>query len=141
MVKTACKLSLEKDGEMADRVLLYFGNEYKAKLDAMDASKFENPGLNFFTVSEDNYALAIDRRPWVDEKEYKIPLYILSPAGVEYTIKVPDFDLSSGRKVFLIDRLTSTKTEIKAGMEYKFKVPKIRNRKDTDLILYLELMW
>jgi CshA-type fibril repeat protein len=136
------QLSLTTQGHEADRVLLYFDEDAYAIVDRRDATKFANPAINFFTVSEDNYALAIDRRPWVDDNEYKIPLFILSPAGAEYILKIPDFDLEIGRKLFLVDRMNLSRTEIKAGMEYTFKVtddPKSKGHR-FDIVMGIEVI-
>jgi len=115
------QLAIGVNGKQTDRVLVYFDQETKAKVDNMDATKFENPSVNFFTVSEDDYALAIDRRPWVENKEYRIPVYILSPA-VKYTLTVPDFDLDAGRVLQLHDRHLDKLITLEKGASYEFEV-------------------
>ncbi len=115
------QLAIDINGEQIDRVLVYFDEETDAKVDIMDATKFENPLINFFTVSEDDYAMAIDRRPWVDGEEYRIPLHILSPA-VNYTLTVPDFDLKAGRVVQLYDRHLDKTITLEKGATYAFEV-------------------
>ncbi len=115
------QLAIDIDGQEVDRVLVYFDDETDAKVDIMDATKFENPSVNFFTVSEDDYAMAIDRRPWVDEEEYRIPLHILSPA-VKFTLTVPDFDMESGRTLQLYDRHLDELITLEKGATYEFEV-------------------
>ena len=115
------QLAIDVNGEQIDRVLVYFDEETNAKVDHMDATKFENPSVNFFTVSEDDYAMAIDRRPWVDEEEYRIPLHILSPA-VKFTLTVPDFDMESGRTLQLYDRHLDELITLEKGATYEFEV-------------------
>jgi len=115
------QLAIDVNGEQIDRVLVYFDKDTKAKVDNMDATKFENPAVNFFTVSEDDYAMAIDRRPWVAEEEYRIPLHILSPAE-KYTLTVPDFDLDAGRVLQLHDRHLDKLITLEKGTTYEFEV-------------------
>jgi len=115
------QLAIDVNGEQIDRVLVYFDAEANAKVDNMDATKFENPAVNFFTVSEDDFAMAIDRRPWVEDEEYRIPLHILSPA-VKYTLKVPDFDLDAGRVLQLHDRHLDKLITLEKGTTYEFEV-------------------
>ncbi|MFC2186651.1 Ig-like domain-containing protein [Fulvivirgaceae bacterium LMO-SS25] len=115
------QLAIDIDGQEVDRVLVYFDDETDAKVDIMDATKFENPSVNFFTVSADDYAMAIDRRPWVDEEEYRIPLHILSPA-VKFTLTVPDFDMESGRTLQLYDRHLDELITLEKGATYEFEV-------------------
>jgi len=115
------QLAIDINGEQIDRVLVYFDDATKAKVDNMDATKFENPAVNFFTVSEDDYAMAIDRRPWVAEEEYRIPLHILSPAE-KYTLTVPDFDLDAGRVLQLHDRHLDKLITLEKGTTYEFEV-------------------
>lgn len=115
------QLAIHINGEMVDRVLMFFDENTSGKVDIMDATKFENPLINFFTVSEDDYAMAIDRRPWVAEGEYRIPLHILSPA-VKYTLTVPDFDMESGRELHLYDRHLDKLIRLAKGATYEFEV-------------------
>ena len=139
--ENSLQLAINVNGEQIDRVLVYFDEETNAKVDNMDATKFENPAVNFFTVSEDDYAMAIDRRPWVEEEEYRIPLHILSPA-IQYTLTVPDFDLASGRTMQLYDRHLDKLITLEKGATYEFTVTEEQATKGHrfDLVMGVEVV-
>jgi hypothetical protein len=101
------QLQLSVDGVFIDRILLFMNERSSPVLEKDDAAKMANPAINFFTVSEDDYALAIDRRPYTEQEGInRIPLHILAPAFKGYTLTLPDFHLEEGRTVRLYDRFT-----------------------------------
>lgn len=113
------QLEVKINEELIDRVLLFFTDDAEARLEARDAGKFENPLINFFTLSEDGYALAIDRRPWADN--FRIPLHILSPA-TSFTLEVPDLDIPADQQAYLHDRYLDEMTLLERGTSYTFNI-------------------
>jgi hypothetical protein len=77
-----------------DRVIVMFKEEAEGVLEYWDGTKMANDDMNFFTVSKDDWALAVDSRKW--EEGDRFPLHILAPNG-NFKVTVPDFDLEAGR--------------------------------------------
>jgi hypothetical protein len=121
------QLVLSSEGDWWDRSLLFFNNESKGDSRVQeDATKLANPEVNFFTVSADNYAMAIDSRPYRDSKgingnENRIALHLLSPSRT-YTLSVPDFDLEAGQTLRLYDRYTEKYVDLNKNTSYSFEV-------------------
>jgi hypothetical protein len=137
------QLQLTDGEEYLDRVLLFLNAANKSGLELEDAPKMANPAINFFTVSEDDYALAIDRRPYTEQEgSNRIPLHILAPAFKGYTLTLPDFHLEEGRTLRLYDRFTEEYITLAKGLSYDFNVtadPKSKGHR-FDLVMGVEVI-
>jgi hypothetical protein len=102
-----------------DRVIVYFKEESESGKDYWDGDKMANDDLNFFTVSADDWALAVDSRPWEEGKRY--PLHLLAPEGT-FTLSVPDYAMDAGRQVSIYDRFTEQTYELAKGESFTFQV-------------------
>ena len=140
---------LSSQGEWWDRSLIFFdGNTTNTSQDKEDATKMANPEVNFFTVSADDYAMAIDARPYqeatgaeTETNNNRIPLHILSPARA-YTLSLPDFDIEEGRTLRLYDRFTEKYITLQKGTSYDFTVtadPKSKGHR-FDIVMGIEVI-
>jgi hypothetical protein len=137
------QLQLSVDGVFIDRILLFMNERSSPVLEKDDAAKMANPAINFFTVSEDDYALAIDCRPYTEQEgSNRIPLHILAPAFKGYTLTLPDLDLEKGRTVRLYDRFTEKYITLDKNTNYIFEVtadPKSKGHR-FDLVMGVEVI-
>jgi hypothetical protein len=137
------QIQLTDGEEYLDRVLLFLNAANKGGLELEDAPKMANPAINFFTVSEDDWALAIDRRPYNEQEgSNRIPLHILAPAYKGYTLSLPDFDLESNNTLRLYDRFTDTYHELNQDFRYSFEVtgdPRSRGHR-FDIVMGVEVV-
>jgi hypothetical protein len=81
------QLSISEGENDLDRVIVYFKEDSESQKDYWDGEKMANDDMNFFTVSSDDWALAVDSRPWEEGGRY--PLHILAPEGT-FTLSVPE---------------------------------------------------
>jgi len=137
------QLVLSSGGDWWDRSLVFFdGNTINTSQDKEDATKMANPEVNFFTVSADDFAMAIDSRPYQETKDQNtIPLHILSPARA-YTLSLPDFDMEEGRTLRLYDRFTEKFISLQKGTSYDFEVtadPKSKGHR-FDIVMGIEVI-
>lgn len=134
------QLALYSGDSWIDRTLVFFREEANAGMDRLDGTKMANPRVNFFTVSEDDWALSIDTRPYVGEAS-RIPLHILSPA-MTYTMKVEDFDMNSGQDLYLHDRFLDKRVKLERNMEYSFQVTSDPNSRGHrfDIVMGVEVV-
>jgi hypothetical protein len=114
------QLALYSNGSWIDRTLVFFREEAQGTMDRLDGTKMANPRVNFFTVSEDDWALSIDTRPYSDEAS-RIPLHIQSPT-MTYSMKVEDFAMDGGKDLYLYDRFLDKRVKLERNMEYSFEV-------------------
>jgi uncharacterized delta-60 repeat protein len=116
------QLQLSVNGTFFDRVLVFMDESQNANRNEQDAAKLANPAVNFFTVSDDNWALAIDRRSYsTKEGENRIPLHILAP-NFNYTLSLPDFDMEEGISLRLYDRFKDEYIKLDKNTSYTFEV-------------------
>jgi len=87
----------------------------------VDAPKFYNPGLDFFTLSADSERQSIDVRPYNDGASVKLGLTAYNRYN-KYVIRTGDFDIPAGTKLYLHDKYLNNKEELKPGFEYWFDV-------------------
>jgi hypothetical protein len=136
------QIQLSDGEEYLDRVLLFLNAANKAGLELEDAPKMANPAINFFTVSNDNWALAIDRRAYSSkEGENRIPLHILAP-NFKYTLSLPDFDMEEGISLRLYDRFKDEYINLNQNTSYNFEVtadPKSKGHR-FDLVMGVEVI-
>jgi surface protein len=123
-----------------DRALVFIREEANAGMDRLDGTKMANPRVNFFTVSEDDWALSIDTRPYVGEAS-RIPLHILSPA-MTYTMKVEDFDMNAGQDLYLHNRFLDKRVKLERNMAYNFQVTSDPNSRGHrfDIVMGVEVV-
>ncbi len=141
------QMVLSSEGEWWDRSLVFFNAAgANTSQDAEDATKLANPEVNLFTVSADDFAMAIDARPYqesegVETNINRIPLHILSPARA-YTLSLPDFDLEEGRTLRLYDRFTEEYITLAKGTTYDFEVtddPRTKGHR-FDIVMGIEVI-
>ncbi|MFZ6665685.1 T9SS type A sorting domain-containing protein [Peijinzhouia sedimentorum] len=141
------QLVLSSEDEWWDRSLVFFKEDgVNTSQDREDASKLANPEVNLFTVSSDDFAMAIDARPYqeaegVETNTNHIPLHILSPARA-YTLSLPDFDLEEGRTLRLYDRFTEEYITLAKGTTYGFEVTEDPSTKGHrfDIVMGIEVI-
>ncbi|MFC2188155.1 T9SS type A sorting domain-containing protein [Fulvivirgaceae bacterium LMO-SS25] len=140
------QLSLSSSEDEWDRVLVFFDESTTSTVEQTDGTKLVNPEVNLFTVSEDDFALSIDSRPYqeaegVETNTNRIPLHILSPARA-YTLSLPDFDLEEGRTLRLYDRFTEEYITLQKGTTYDFEVtddPRTKGHR-FDIVMGIEVI-
>ncbi len=101
-----------------DRLVINFDSLGMAVQDSFDMEKLINPDLDFFSISDDGTDLSIDVRQFEDGKV--IPLGLTVYDDMELAIKVPEFSVPPGAKVYLHDKFLNKTEEISAGYEYWF---------------------
>ncbi|MCB0695869.1 MAG: T9SS type A sorting domain-containing protein [Chitinophagaceae bacterium] len=105
-----------------DELLISFDDNASSDYELLvDAVKFYNPGLDFFTLSSDSQRQALDVRPYADSSSIKLGLTAYNRYN-KYVIRSGDFDIPAGTKLYLHDKYLNKKEEIKAGFEYWFDV-------------------
>ncbi|MFC2186461.1 T9SS type A sorting domain-containing protein [Fulvivirgaceae bacterium LMO-SS25] len=136
------QLIVEADNDFVDRVLVFMDDSYTKAKDLADAPKLANPVVNFYTVSADDWALAIDRRGYQEaEGENRIPLHLQAP-NYSYTLSLPDFDLEEGRTLRLYDRFTEEYITLQKGTTYDFEVtddPRTKGHR-FDIVMGIEVI-
>jgi len=119
------QLRLEQNGDFYDRIIVLFDKANSTKgTDWNDADKLVNPDANLATVNTDNKQLSIDARPY--DNSLNIPLYLNISQPVigngKFNFTLPDFDLTSGRNLYLFDKLNNSYTLLTKGASYPFEV-------------------
>lgn len=104
-----------------DRLLINLNNNSMALQDKQDAIKLYNPGLDFYTISDDQVRLAVDVRPYTAGKSIPLGLTAYNRYN-KYVIKTGIFNVPKGVKLYLHDKYLNTQQELKAGFEYWFDV-------------------
>ncbi len=106
-----------------DILNIHFDNNASANEDLkQDALKLSFGDFSFYSVTDDNKQLAIDARPFSDEKA--IPLGISSNYLQNFIIRIEQSSVPVGKRLFLHDKLTNNYTEVATGNEYKFSITK-----------------
>lgn len=101
-----------------DRLVINFDSAGMAVQDTFDMEKLVNPDLDFFSISDDGTDLSIDVRQFEGDKT--IPLGLTVYEEMRLVIKVPEFSVPAGAKVYLHDKFLNKTEEISAGYEYWF---------------------
>lgn len=115
------ELTISDSNTKWDRLLINLnGNGVEVK-DQLDAVKLYNPSLDFFTISTDDVRLAVDVRPYVDNKSILLGLTAYNLYN-KYVIRTGEFNIPAGAKLILHDKYLNKKEELKAGFEYWFEV-------------------
>lgn len=118
--KYVVELSIEDNSIFWDRLLIEFDSSANVKQDNDDMVKFYNPDLDFYTLMDDSTRLSVDQRPY--EYGKVIPLGMAAYDTHRLAIKVPQYNVPDGAKLYLYDKLLDKSEELKAGMEYWFDV-------------------
>ena len=81
-----------------------------------------NPDLNFYSWSADHKPLAIDERPFGNDKV--IPLGITSNYKQHFILRADELNLPDGGQVYLHDKYLGTYTLLTQGAKYGFDITK-----------------
>jgi hypothetical protein len=105
-----------------DMLSVKFTDEATDEEDNVDAGKPVNPDLNFYSWSSNHHPLAVDLRPFSNDKV--IPLGLTSNYNQHFIIRVDNYHVPDGGQVYLHDKLLGTYTLLNQGTEYGFDVTK-----------------
>lgn len=115
------ELRVEDSSIFWDRLLISFDSAGMAVEDSLDMVKLHNPDVDFYTLSDDNAPLAIDVRNYEDGKAIKLGI-LTNEQKYKYVLKVPQFRIPEGTKLYLHDKFLNKTEELKEGFEYWFDV-------------------
>lgn len=116
------EISIEDNDLFWDRILIEFDSSAKHTQDSKDMLKFYNPDLDVYTLMDDSTRISIDARPFEDGKV--IPMGIVAYETMELAIRVPQFNVPEGAKLYLHDKYLNKVQEITEGFEYWFDITK-----------------
>jgi hypothetical protein len=106
-----------------DMMQLSFNDEAASALDNdFDALKPMGPEFNFYSISADDRALAIDGRMFDAQK--RIPLGIKSNYQQKFILKASAVRTPDNREVYLHDKYLNVYHHLAEGSEYAFEVTK-----------------
>lgn len=115
------ELKIEDDNNYYwDRLMLLFDSTRYDFKDSYDAIKWTNPEVNFYTFSSENIKLAIDARPYAENKRIKTGL--TTPYQKTYYIRVVQHAMPTGTCLCLRDNYKDTTVTLSTGMKYYFTV-------------------
>ncbi|MCB9047155.1 MAG: T9SS type A sorting domain-containing protein [Chitinophagales bacterium] len=125
------ELKIEDSTTFWDRLTLSFDSTGMAVEDSLDMVKLHNPDVDFYTLSDDNVLLSIDTRPFEDNKVIRLGM---DPGMTDHSfaLKVPQFNIPVGTKLYLYDKFTGKTEELKEGFEYWFDVTSDTNSYGAD---------
>ncbi len=103
-----------------DKLQFFFHDQAQNTYENLDAVKFTNPDVNFYSFSTNNHTLSIDSRPFENNKT--IPLGFKTTLKKDYTFSFDNLKLPEGYKLFLKDYYLNKNTEIVHGSKYDFSV-------------------
>lgn len=115
------ELKIEDNDTKWDRLLINFDTEGMHVEDTLDMVKLNNPDVDFYTISDDKVELAIDVRPYQDGKTILLGM-IPGVPDQSFALRVPQFNVPEGAKLFLHDKYKNKTEELKEGFEYWFDV-------------------
>jgi len=104
-----------------DRLLINFDTAGMAVEDSLDMVKMNNPEVDFYTISDDKVDLSIDVRPFEDGKTILLGM-IPGVPDQRFALRVPQFNIPEGAKLYLHDKYLNKTEELKEGFEYWFDV-------------------
>lgn len=114
------ELSIEDSNIHWDVLSFRFNDQAQASNEYYDAIKLNNPGLDFFTYSSDDKALAIDSRPYVDGAV--IPLGLTAYDQQKFVVRAKEFNIPAGTKVYFHDKYLNKTILMDGNFEYWFDV-------------------
>jgi hypothetical protein len=113
------ELQLNKDGNYQDKLFVRLdASGTDAGNERMDLAKLNNDVTNIYTIAPDKARLAVDTRKVIDAS---IPVGITSTVG-NYTFTVADNNLPNADNLYLLDKVTNTKTILIPGATYSFAI-------------------
>lgn len=114
------ELRLETDSVFWDRLLLLAIDSARSNADKLDAEKFFNPEINFYSLSRDQKKLSIDARPINNESN--IPLGLQTNAGGAFSLSVAKLLLPSSNTLQLHDKYLNRWMKLEKDSSYNFTV-------------------
>lgn len=115
------ELIVEDQDHYWDKLYIQYDDSLgMAVQDTFDFVQLVNPDFDFYTYSADGQPLTADTRPYVDNEV--IAVGINAYEDMSTTIKVGNFDVPAGVKLYLTDKYLNKKEEIVPGMEYDFDI-------------------
>lgn len=103
-----------------DGLIVDFDSAGMTVQDTFDMVKLNNPDVDFYTMSSDNQALAIDTRPFEDKKS--ITIGFMPYMDNRFALNVPLMEVPAGTKLYLYDRYLNKTEEMTTGFTYWFDV-------------------
>ena len=108
---------------MWDGLMFQFSDEATTAEDNdFDAVKAQGPDFNFYSISSDDKKLAIDGRPF--EQDRVIPLGVSSNYEQTFIIKAQQVHRTQGGTLYLRDKMLNQYVALQEGSEYRFQITK-----------------
>ncbi len=112
------ELRLETDSIFWDRILLLAIDSAKTNVDKIDAEKFRNSDVNFYSISRDQKMLSIDARPINNESKIALGLQTNSPK--QFNLRVAKISLPVTNTLLLHDRHLDRWIKLEKDSSYPF---------------------
>jgi hypothetical protein len=112
------ELRLETDTIFWDRILLLAIDSAKTGFDKNDAEKFDNPDVNFYSLSREQRKLSTDARPISNEST--IRLGIQADEAGAFSIRVVKAALPASNQLMLHDRYLNKWMQLEKDSSYSF---------------------
>lgn len=112
------ELRLETDSIFRDRVLLLSVDSAKTGFDKNDAEKFDNPDINFYSLSEEQKKLSTDARPLDNTSATKLGLQTNEPGS--FRIRIAKANLPASVNLMLHDRYLDKWMPLEKDSIYSF---------------------
>ncbi len=112
------ELRLETDSIFWDRILLLAIDSARTGFDKNDAEKFDNPDVNFYSLSGEQRKLSTDARPLNNESTIKLGIQSDDP-GV-FRIRVAKIALPASNQLMLHDRYLNKWMPLEKDSSYSF---------------------
>ncbi len=114
------EMRLESDSVFWDRIILFGIDSAKSNFDKQDAEKFNNPDLNFYSISRDQKMLSIDARPVNNES--LIPLGIQSNEKGLFSLRISKVALPNNNHLQLHDKFLNNWMKLEENNRYPFLI-------------------
>ena len=112
------ELRLETDSIFWDRILLFAIDSAKTNVDKLDAEKFRNSEVNFYSISRDQKMLSIDARPINNESKIALGLQTNTPK--QFNIRIAKISLPASNTLLLHDRYLDRWMKLEKDSSYPF---------------------
>ena len=112
------ELRLERDGFFLDRIVLFEIDSAKSGFDKLDAEKFWNNDVNFYSISRDQKILSIDARPVNNESTILLGLQTNEP-GI-FSIRVAKASQAPSNSLMLHDKQLNKWMKLEEDSIYHF---------------------
>jgi peptidoglycan/xylan/chitin deacetylase (PgdA/CDA1 family) len=119
-LKTFLQIKAFKNGIEYDNFYLTLDDAYKSSYETKyDAVKFNNDELSLYTISSDNQKLAADYRNLTAIDNVHVGIMLPTAYGIQhYILKVSDYNMLLGVKLYLHDKLKNSYTLIEKDATY-----------------------